>query len=523
MARPYDVIPYCIEQLLGLLATHTLAVPTEISNKLHSTYFRDYFQELGARTIVVEYDYIDRDFLEDFSNYYVKCFSDYRRKCTRLHFFSQTFSPENFKAILTGDHGASLKGLCDSYLGFIVVKPLPKTIIGRTCLRTYSVGTGREFPAARRYDVSLFGIELSVDTLAYQEQDQVTAACATSALWSMFHRTGLMFHHSFPTPIEITKSATLNLPAERRNLPNNGLTLEQMAHAIRNVGLEPFPVRAQNEYVLKSTIYAYLKAGVPVAMTIVLVDVSQTPHTMMYDVGHAVAVTGYCMAEEQRPSLLRTGLVTKSARIEKLYVHDDQVGPFARMAIDGIDVNVQPPQGGGLVTSISISSSWKGKDGQIGSARAIPQAVLVPLYHKIRIPYDIVDQVVIGFDSFVEAFRDLGFIPLKERLEWDIFLSTLKDFKEDMFNSTYLSAGVKEEILTTSLPRFIWRAIAYNEGVPVLELIFDATDIEQGKVFIAPIVYKMELYAILKSLINQPAIEAGVKGKAAGQILEAFK
>lgn len=517
MPVSYRVIPYSITSLLDLLSEFSLATHDDISNKLHSVYFRDYFSEIGASTIVIEVDYVDRDYLEDFSNYYVKCFSDYQRKCTRLHFFSLNFSQEQFKSALTGTPPFEIDDFKKSYLGFIVVKPLPKTIIGRTCLKTYSEGTGRFFPSTRTYAVNLFGFNLSVESLAYQEQDQVAAACATSALWSIFHRTGLMFHHSFPTPIEITKSATCNLPAERRNLPNNGLTLEQMAHAIRNVGLEPFPVKTPNEYILNSTIYAYLKAGVPIAMAILLVDTSVTPHVTVGEGGHAVAVTGFCMKGIIPTPLQGTGFLSRSSRIEKLYVHDDQVGPFARMAIDGVPVIAN------TANIFSISSSWKGQDGVIGSVRAIPKAVLVPLYHKIRIPFEIVEKIVIAFDLFFETFRQQGYLPLTERIEWDIHLSNVNELKQEILSSTDLKDGFREEVLTTKLPKFLWRAIGLHQDRPVLELVFDATDIEQGNFFIRPIPYRPEFYAILKSLSLAPSIQAATDKSPAKWIFQWFR
>lgn len=517
MSPSYRVVPYSIASLLDLFAEFSLAVPEDISSKLHSAYFRGYFAEIGAATIVVELDYVDRDYLEDFSNYYVKCFNDYPRKCTRIHFFSVSFSQAEFKAALTEPPLFSIDTLKESYLGFIVVKPLPKTVIGRTCLKTYPEGTGRSFPSKRKYEVNLFGFELSVDSLAYQEQDQVAAACATSALWSIFHRTGSMFHHSFPTPIEITKSATCNLPAERRNLPNNGLTLEQMAHAIRNVGLEPFPVKTPNEYILNSTIYAYLKAGVPIALAILLVDTSKTPHEPVGEGGHAVAVTGFCMKDTIPPPLYGTGFLSRSSRIEKFYVHDDQVGPFARMDIDGVPVIA------GGENIFSISSSWKGQNGVIGSVRAVPKAILVPLYHKIRIPFEIVEKIVIAFDLFFETFRQQGYFSLTERIEWDIHLSDVNQLKKEMLSSSDLPNGFREEVLTTKLPRFLWRAIGLHQGRPALELIFDATDIEQGNFFIRPITYRADIFAILKSLSMPPPIQSATDNSPAKWIFQWFR
>ena len=523
MSEPYKVVPYDAPSLLGLFADLSLATTPDINSKLHSTYFEHYFSEIGAKSIVVEFDYVDRDYLEDFSNYYVKCFNDYCRKCTRLHFFNFDFSTDDFKAVLCGHLPFDLSQFNNGYLGFIVIKPLPKTIIGRTCLKTYPIGTGRYFPSTRKYHANLFGLDLEVESLAYQEQDQVAAACATSALWSIFHKTGLMFHHSFPTPIEITKSATLNLPAERRNLPNNGLTLEQMAHAIRNVGLEPFPVKTQNDYTLNSTIYAYLSAGIPVAMAIFLVDTSVNPHRPISDGGHAIAITGYCLKDSPPAPLVGTGFLSKSSRIEKLYAHDDQVGPFARMAVDGIPVVSHNPQTGEPINIFSISSSWKGQDGVIGSVRAVPQAVLVPLYHKIRIPYDIVEKIVIAFDSYLEVFRMQGYVPLEERVEWDIHLSDVNQLRTEILSSPDLQNGFREEVLTTKLPRFLWRALGSIKDNPVIELVFDATDIEQGNFFLRAITYKAELFAILKFLSLQPSIRANVDLSFAKWIFQWFR
>jgi hypothetical protein len=133
--------------------------------KLHSRYFAEYFRELHAAAIVVEPDYIDKDYLEDHAAYYDRCFRDYKRRTVRLHFFSQAFDAEKFRKILTGRQETDK--LTESYLGFIVVKPLSQKIIGRTCLKTYPEERRRNFPILRDYPVNLFGLELTVRSLAY--------------------------------------------------------------------------------------------------------------------------------------------------------------------------------------------------------------------------------------------------------------------------------------------------------------------------------------------------------------------
>lgn len=200
MARQrYKVEPYSIDGLCDLLSVHSKAGADVVRAKQHVGYFREYFDHIGCRSIVVELEYVDRDYLEDFAAYYVRCFEGYPRFCVRLHFFAGKFGAAKFKRVLLHTRSTAELGL---YLGFVVVRPLPETIIGRTCLATYEPENGRRYyPAIRTYDVNLFGISLQVSTLAFQEQDQVVAACATSALWSGFQATARLFQHPIYSPV----------------------------------------------------------------------------------------------------------------------------------------------------------------------------------------------------------------------------------------------------------------------------------------------------------------------------------
>src|SRR5271166_6978671 len=134
----------------------------------------------------------------------------------------------------------------NDYLGFVVVRPLPQTVIGRSVLRTYDEDNGqrRHFPVNpvnQRYRVNLFGLRLHVDGLAYQEQDTVLAACATVSLWSAFHRTGALLGTAIPTPAVITQAATQAVHSVHYGRPilQHGLRVEEMCAAIRHNGLEP--------------------------------------------------------------------------------------------------------------------------------------------------------------------------------------------------------------------------------------------------------------------------------------------
>ncbi|MDP2157450.1 MAG: hypothetical protein Q8K68_07065, partial [Nitrospirota bacterium] len=197
-----------------------------------------------------------------------------------------------------------------------------------------------------------------------------------------------------------------------------------------------------------------------------------------------------------------SGFLSKASRIDKIYVHDDQIGPFARMESDGVPVCLEKGN-----PEFSLSTSWRGSSGVIGSARAVPVAILVPLYHKMRITYDVIERIVINFDSSVETFRSNGLIPqLGKRLEWDLFLSTINDLKEEILQSRDLDEAERIEVLTERMPRFVWRATAVIDKKPIVELVFDATDIEQGNFLIRAIRFDRPFFEILKSISNMPSI-----------------
>lgn len=224
----------------------------------------------------MEQDYVDRDFLDDCAGYYVRCFKNYSRHCSRLHFFNRSFLQEDLDGLLCGAGTLSWEELKESYLGFIVIKPLPRCVFGRTCLKTYSTnGTGRSYPICRNYVANLLGTGFTIQSPAFQEQVRSAAACAT-----------------------------------------------------REVGLEPLIVDLQGQkslktFIMQAVLYAHLNIGMPVLLGFSLPKVTH----------HAVTITEYRLLQAPCPNPYEKRLLFRCSRIDKIYVHDDQIGPFARMAL----------------------------------------------------------------------------------------------------------------------------------------------------------------------------------------------
>ncbi|WP_373852305.1 hypothetical protein [Bradyrhizobium sp.] len=471
----------------------------DATTKPHLSYLQDYLRDIGARTIVVETPYTDRDYLEDYAAYYARCHEQYGRRCSRLHFFSSSFDQALIDRAIVGDK-TCVSQLQGNYLGFIVVKPLPSTVIGRTCLVTYARLEGsREYPATREYKVHLFGIELSVRSLPFQEQDRDVAACATSALWSVFNETGHIFQHNIPSPAEITNAAAESRRVMSRALPaGSGLTAEQIADAIRSVGLEPGYIKAENIDLLLISATAYLRAGIPGILLGALIR-QKNKRSRPVELGlHAVALAGYGRPEG-KPVQYGSTLFSATGST-RLYAHDDQLGPFSKLIVDR---NKFP----GL-----LSSSASERTG----IRFSPQTLLVPLYHKIRVPVEAVISAIAALNGFVEATRQAIVVPLDKPVVWDIQLVSNADLKREVYGNGAILGEFRRKALLEDLPRYMWRASAEVGGSRLFDLLFDATDLLQGGHFTTGIPYSKETCMKIASLARVPR---GILSRSSNRVM----
>lgn len=450
----------------------------QLISKRQAGFLQNYLEGLGCQTILIEYPYIDRDYLEDYASYYSRCFTGYERKCVRLHFFEVAFSDDDFANILSGREGAlSIDTLQKSYQGFSIVNPLPSSYIGRTCLKTFDDAGGRRcYLATRCYPVHLFGFKLSIKSLAFQEQDSTVAACATSALWSAFHGSGILFQHSIPSPVEITRIATQYVIQERRSFPNHALTLYQITHAIKELNLDPLTIQLDHDPILvQSTVYAYLSAGIPGLL--LMVDPKRG--------GHAVTVSGFSLggSDAKSPTNYPPTFKLMSTKVDKLYVHDDQTGPFTR-------TNLFDGSGRALTYNEIPGCAFQYK------------YFVIPVYHKIRIGYQPIEIAAYHFhEAFLVVARSAGFSVCPSC--WDIRLSSSVEFKKVCYGAVELDEEERVRSLKKELPRFVWIATAYDDaGDPVVGLLFDATDITGGCLLVHDVEYKLPYIPALRELLN---------------------
>ncbi len=261
-------------------------------------YIIRYLGDLKTKTCIIEMKYIDKDFMIDFQGFYVRAFQEIKKFTTRLHFFSNEFDSSEFETAIETSDEAFIQSLQDSYLGFVVIKPIfeendkERPLIGRTLLKPYPTQTNNKI---RRYlsinhNVSLFGIKLEINSIPFQSQDTGVSACATIALWTTLQTLKTIFYTPGLSPIEITKLSSL-YPSDSRIFPQTeGLTLEQMINCIRELELDVEILNYEKigtDDIINTAIKAFTNLGIPLIATLKIKD----------DLGfrdlHAVVITGY--------------------------------------------------------------------------------------------------------------------------------------------------------------------------------------------------------------------------------------
>lgn len=295
-------------------------------------YLRCYFAGLNAASVLEEPFYFDRDYLSEFQAFYGVSAREYPNRCKRLHFFSERLTRERVVAAACGDPQAQAD-LQRTYLGFVVVRPIPAAPLGRTVACWYpdadAFTTPRVVTPAREYRCNIAGFTLKVRGLAWQQQDSAVGACATVALWSMLHSSAFDDTHAIPTTADITRFAHRTASLGSRVFPSNGLSLHQMLEAIKEAGLAPVvlegDIKAPGEPMFTrerfaSSCASLIRSGYPV----ILVG-SQGGG------GHAICAVGF---RESAASLPSSGAIElQDAKVQRLYVHDDNIGPNARFEI----------------------------------------------------------------------------------------------------------------------------------------------------------------------------------------------
>jgi len=482
MDTPYGIFEYTVDNL-QLYISHITKTPLSyIRQKFQIAYLDNYLNYLKDNPdesiyFIHENEYVDKYYLDDYVSYYAKCFNSYEKNCARVHFFKTSkldddfLYREDFLKAIKGEDSCIIKQ--ENYLGFITIKPIPYTFLSNISLKVKPSDDKKLI--VHSYSVSLFGILLTIDTVPVQEQDKVVSACATVALWSLYNASSLICQEAIPSLSNITKSAYPKENGYTREFPNNGLSIDMMLRSLNHFSLSSEAYTYSDINQLKEYVYAYISNSIPMILG-VGVDSDNAKGK------HALTILGYKLDEQQQTKY-------KAHQISNLYIHDDRYGAFVKIYFVKDKLQIS------LYKNHNVSTS------DITNLEMYtPENILFGLYNKIRVKYQTIKIISKDLDKAIlyhtyGAKTDNVLKEFFDSLQIDIRLRENRDLKREIKAS---SIKDKDTYLTQSLPKYIWSISFWYQNQKLLEMMFDATDIEQGDMFLGFIPYHKSANHIIK-------------------------
>ena len=377
--------------------------------------------------VFFEFPYVDKVYRDTYYHYYSTKHYSYLRNCIRLSLFDCELDKEHFRS------QQLIEKLNENYLGFIVIRPLPLHLWGRSILSPKAFKNNDFVCCLANINTSTNGVKFNVAGFPHSSQDSEMITCAETTLWSIMEYFGNRYPEYKPVlPSRINR--TLSNISFERQMPSHGLTSLQMSFALKDFD---FGVRiySSKEYGnnFNRIISYYIESGIPI---IGLISNTQNQ-------GHAIILIGReCNIENRIDSLHRSDersingtkiKITDSADISKnIVIIDDNHPPYQLAPLDRITSYYAQPS----FLNMSLYS------------------VIVPLYSKV----------------YLEAAkaRFLLFALFKEdKFNWNwgineivlrFFLTSSRSFKDEIVKDISLNAQVKELIIEKTMPKFIWVA-----------------------------------------------------------------
>ena len=422
-----------------------------------------------CKTVLIEKEYIDKDYLIDYSLFYSRAFQEVPRFTQRIHYFSDNFDNSYFASVLKNFSKRKTQCLKDAYLGFSVIKPITnqkgKNLLGKTVIKTYPEENNRYIRKFIKTNirVSLFGIPLAMNSLPFQPQDRRVSACATVSLWiSSYALADRFFGVPIRSPYEITIKAS-EFPSLGRDLPSSGLNIYQITNYIKSLNFDTEYINAKETKnnsiyngIISDSIRAYVFSDFPIIASLCLSQKSKkrkTKKSHECDARHAVIISGYKYDKLSR-------------KIDQIYVHDDGVGPYARVkSKDGF---------------YTWEYEWNSK------YEVHLESFIIPVYPKIRTRYGAFYELI--KKNYYPKIEGYGLKP-------ELLLYSNKKLKYEILNKKTIEIIVENETLSKNsflmknMPNYVWILRAYKEGDVILDIGFDTTTAVVNKV-IFKILYK---------------------------------
>lgn len=417
--------------------------------------FNQFFNGLVPDLIVcIENHYVDKVFRDSYYTYYASKASVFPRDCVKLSLFLDL--DHEIKEGSEVDFGWQ-DVLKKKYSGFVVLRPTPPNIVGRSAISKDIVirkdsNTVLDFVSCNTIiGSSLCGFKQKVVTFPYSSQDGETMTCAETSIWALME----YFGNKYPDYTPILPSDILEMMEQysnERQLPSCGLSPANMSFILKQCGFGSKVYHGRFFEDFHNILGCYIESGIPVMIALSNADVPLSPNPLVFNprkpkdtANHAVLCIGREKLNDEKIDEVVSGEGTAESKIcvlesgIRLMDYDDIERRFVFM-----DDNFPPYQLEYLknpVTRYAGNKKWEG---------CHITHFIAPLHEKIYLEPYLVKQYAKGLLA-TKYFSHLNGKLTTVR----VFLCSTRSYRHYV-NTSDMHEDMKREMADVYMPKFVW-------------------------------------------------------------------
>lgn len=404
---------------------------------------------------VIEYPYVDKVYRDSYYHYYSSKHYTYQRDCIRVSLFNGEITQDDFLA------PERHRELNNKFLGFFVLRPTINALFGRSMISPKAFEDNGYKISTCKTSCLVYGVKLEVEGFPHSSQDGETIKCAETTIWALMEYFGNKYPEYKPAlPAKIHQA--LERFSYQRQLPSNGLTMDQISFALKEFGFGT-RVYAYDAYgdSLNEIIDSYVESGIPVIVGL-----------QSGNIGHVIIAIGKqygskndwtdIKANQVKLTGSDIGRIETSSIPAQYVVQDDNLIPYRL---------------------INLDLPGEHYDDEDSSNYEI-DSIVVPLYPKIYLEAVVAKELVIQ----VLEDRNVGY-DFGNDFVFRFYLTSSRSFKNHVAKIADMGIDLKNNILITKMPKFIWCGEIYTqEGFDQDDkkaigiVILDATEANQESI-----------------------------------------